>query len=164
MTLVSRADRQRWNALKLDAVICPVASHDDYNDWTHTLPWNVLQYCALAMPVGKVEERDMELSEEYVREEPRKVDIFREGLKKVRGEMENRAMCAFHVALSCAFGPAALGALPVPAADPPRLTGLDDDLRRDSLGLPLSLQVVAPHWMDEQCLAVASVIDEVVKQ
>ncbi|BGP10356.1 Acetamidase [Rhodotorula toruloides] len=130
--------RQRWNALKLDAVICPVASHaavshDNYNDWTHTLPWNVLQYCALAMPVGKIEEGEMEVSEEYRREEPRKVEVLREGLKKVRGEEENRAMW------------------------------LDDNLRRDSLGLPLSLQVVAPTYMDEQCLAVASVVEKVIK-
>ncbi|BGP26690.1 fatty-acid amide hydrolase [Rhodotorula toruloides] len=130
--------RQRWNALNLDAVICPNASHaavppDDYNDWTHTLPWNLLQYCALAMPVGKVEERDMEVSEEYKCEEPRKVEGFKEGLKKVRGEEENRAMW------------------------------LDNDLRRDSLGLPLSLQVVAPHWMDEQCLAMGAIIEKVIK-
>ncbi|KAL7336320.1 general amidase GmdB, partial [Rhodotorula toruloides] len=130
--------RQRWNALKLDAVICPVASHaavshDNYNDWTHTLPWNVLQYCALAMPVGKIEEGEMQVSKEYRREEPRKVEVLREGLKKVRGEEENRAMW------------------------------LDNNLRRDSLGLPLSLQVVAPTYMDEQCLAVASVIEKVVK-
>ncbi|GEM12727.1 fatty-acid amide hydrolase [Rhodotorula toruloides] len=131
--------RQRWNALNLDAVICPVASHaaaphDDYNDWTHTLPWNVLQYCALAMPVTKIEEVDMDVSEEYRKEEPRKVEVFREGLKKVRGEEENRAMW------------------------------LDDNLRRDSLGLPLSLQVVAPSYLDEQCIAVASVIEKVLKQ
>lgn len=98
LTCPVHADRQRWNALNLDAVICPNASHaavphDDYNDWTHTLPWNLLQCCALAIPVGKIEEGDMEVSEEYRREEPRSFNAFKEGLKKVRGEEENRAMC-----------------------------------------------------------------------
>ncbi|BGP34337.1 hypothetical protein JCM10296v2_006152 [Rhodotorula toruloides] len=131
--------RQRRNALELDSVICPNASHaavphDDYNDWTHTLPWNLLQCCALAMPVGQIEERDMEVSEEYKSEEPRTFNVFKEGSKKVRGEEENRAMW------------------------------LDDKLRRESLGLPLSLQVVAPHWMDERCLAVGGIIDKVLRQ
>lgn len=42
--------------------------------------------------------------------------------------------------------------------------GLDEKERRGMLGLPLSLQVVTPNYTDERCLAIAALIDEIVKQ
>lgn len=91
-------DRQRWNALKLDAVICPTASHaavrhNEFNDVTYSLPWNLLQYCAAAMPVGQVQERDLALDASYASEPARVYLEGKKGLKPSRGEAENRAIC-----------------------------------------------------------------------
>ncbi|PRQ70136.1 general amidase GmdB [Rhodotorula toruloides] len=131
--------RQRWEALQLDAVICPTVSHaatrhNEYNDVSNTLPWNLLQYCSVAMPVGKVEERDMDISEDWVQYKPRGIVEDKPGFKKARGDEENHAMW------------------------------LDEKERRGMLGLPLSLQVVTPNHTDERCLAIAAIIDEIVKQ
>lgn len=97
--IVVPTDRQRWEALQLDAAICPTASHaatrhNEYNDVTNTLPWNLLQYCAVAMPVGKVEEGDMEVSEDWLDYKPRGIIEDKPGFKKARGDEENHAMCA----------------------------------------------------------------------
>lgn len=97
-SLTNLKDLQRWRALELDAVICPVASHvatgpNEYNDITNTLPWNLLQYPVTVVPVSKVTEDDIDSCEEYERYEPRplKTDSF--GLYPEHGDADNLALC-----------------------------------------------------------------------
>ncbi|EXJ77213.1 hypothetical protein A1O3_10371 [Capronia epimyces CBS 606.96] len=54
---------EQWNDIKIDAIICPVSAsvasvHNESRYWGYTSIWNVLDFPAVVMPVGKVEESD----------------------------------------------------------------------------------------------------------
>jgi Amidase len=112
---------ERWQAEKLDAMICPPYYHAafkvnaDKNELAlqadYTLFWNVLHYPAGIVPVTEVMKGEDQVYEDGIN------DLI---TKKCR------------------------------------------DSVKDSAGLPIGVQVAAPRWKDEECLAVMKILEELV--
>lgn len=54
---------RKWNAERIDCLICPISpsvasAHDETLHWGYSCVWNVLDYPAVVIPVGKVREDD----------------------------------------------------------------------------------------------------------
>jgi len=114
--------KQKWEALNLDALICPVSYHSAYKskdaeDLGVTVDyltiWNVVHYPVGVVPVTEVMEG--EDAESY------KDDYSDYLTSKIKESI------------------------------------------RDSSGMPIGVQVVAPKWKDEECIAVMKILDSEVK-
>ncbi|EXJ83159.1 hypothetical protein A1O1_06778 [Capronia coronata CBS 617.96] len=54
---------EQWNATQIDAIICPVSAsvasvHNESRYWGYTSVWNALDFPAVVVPAGRVEESD----------------------------------------------------------------------------------------------------------
>ena len=113
--------KQRWDNLKLDAVICPTFPHCSYKHAQqkelafmadYFMLWNVVHYPAGVVPVTEV------LPGEDQGYTDRHNDVLTHSL---RASMQG------------------------------------------SVGMPIGIQVAAPKWKDEECLAVMQILDESLK-
>jgi fatty acid amide hydrolase len=116
--------KQRWNEMRLDAMVSPVFQHaafrkEEAEELGFFVPflslWNVLNYPAGVVPVTQVEAGEDSADGGYGDSYG---DLF---TRKIRDSMPG------------------------------------------SRGMPLGVQVAAPQWQDEQCLAVMNIISESVK-